>query len=441
MAAFSLADGGRATFCLADEVSRASSELWQLWESEAAAADERRDAHWARVQSQQRELMVLRESLRQSKADLSWYEEVLRQATARRDTDPAVHQWNCSCLLCAACKEYCSSINQLRETICTTEASIRQTERIKPILQALPEDEEAALQVLFFLHMPAEFLSLSHLSFQAQQMLLPRDWDSHDAVTAVVMRPSMDSWSAYYNSHQPVHPGQDGPVALGYLGPLGQPEEMVERCTRPWHGVWHPDSLAPGCMLWKGGWFSADRQQDFCFDPFSPDIRSEWTARAFTEKLSDQDQSLQWAMPQYGIGQTSPERSNLAIVNQIDAPEWLGKRQFLAFGGVRAYPLAQQRKLVLMLRDRTLPLGRPAVRSLVCQALYQIGELSAGVASLYRGLPAIQLLWRHDQEKVFAALVDELQVKRHFFLVNRFVDVCSLDQNHLLDTQASVVLR
>jgi len=43
----------------------------------------------------------------------------------------------------------------------------------------LPKNENSALPVLFFMHMPENYKVLSHLMFLAQQMLLPRS----DSVT------------------------------------------------------------------------------------------------------------------------------------------------------------------------------------------------------------------------------------------------------------------
>ena len=427
MAVFSLTDSGSATFSLAGKVGTASPELQQLWAREEAAAEDRRDARWVKVQSQQAELSALRSSLLSSKSKLEGAQAELQRAkTKRNGSSGGGHPCSrslgyCYCSTCSACRKCLSACSNLEKEISSTQATIRKTERVETLLQPLPEDKEAALQVLFFMHMPVEFRSLSHLSFQAQQMLLPREWDA--AVTAAVKRSSMDPWSAYYNDHRPARPGLDGPVVLGYSGKLCQPEDMVERCRRPSDGVWHPDSLAPGCMMWHGGSFSGGHQQTFCFDPFSPGVRSEWTTRAFTEQLSGPDQSLQWAMPQHGVGKTSPERANLAIVNQSDAPDWLGKRQFLAFGGVRAYPFAQLRKMALVLRDRSLPLGRPAVRSLMSQALYQIGELSTALPTT--------LLWRHDQAEVVEAIVDELKVRASFSGITFFLTLL-LSMRHYL---------
>lgn len=160
-----------------------------------------------------------------------------------------------------------------------------------------------------------------------------------------------------------------------------------------------PRFPSTGLHAVQGGSFP----RQFCFDPLSPKVRPEWVVRGFTEQLLGQDQSLQWAMPQYGIGKTSPERGNMAIASQGDAIGF-SKREYVAFGGLRAYPLQQLRKLALVLRDRSLPLDHRAVRTLMSQALFQIGELLSS--------PPATLLCRNEQEDMFSALFDELQVIR-----------------------------
>lgn len=405
---FSLADGGRATFSLALKVASGSPDLQRIWESEVVAANRRRDAHWAKVEAQQAELVQLRMELLSHEEELAENQAAYEGARHSRDTssDGRSHKTRgcrrhlhcpggCTCHRCSVCRSAKYACYRVEAEMATVNSKVRKAETLLPVRQPLPQNRDAALRVLFFLHMPAEFRSLSHLSFQAQQMLLPRVWDTN--VTDAVKTPNMDLWSAYYNSHRPAVRGHDGGVQLGYCGELGQPETMVDRCTEPSDGVWHPDSLAPGYMLWQGGLFS----RQFCFDPLSPKVRPEWVVRGFTEELLGQDQSLQWAMPQYGIGKTSPARGNISIASQGDAVGF-SKREYLAFGGLRAYPLQQLRKLALVLRDRTLPLDHPAVRTLTSQALFQIGELSDSS-------PAT-LLWRNDQEDTFSALFDELQV-------------------------------
>ncbi|CAM9896127.1 unnamed protein product, partial [Ectocarpus fasciculatus] len=365
-AIFSLADGGRATFSLALKVASGSPELRRIWENEVVAANRRCDAHWAKVEAQQATLVKLRKELLAYEEELVENQAAYERARHLRDTssDGRSHKirgchrhqhcpGGCTCHRCSVCRS-------AKHACWGVEAAI------------------------------------STVKSKAQQMLLPRVWDTN--VMDAVKTPNMDLWSAYYNSHQPASRGHDGDVQLGYCGELGQPETMVDRCTEPSDGVWHPDSLAPGYMLWQGGMFS----RQFCFDPLSPKVRPEWVVRGFTEQLLGQDQSLQWAMPQYGIGKTSPARGNMAIASQGDAVGF-SKREYLAFGGLRAYPLQQLRKLALVLRDRSLPLDHPAVRTLMSQALFQIGELSSS--------PPATLLWRGDQEDMFSALFDELQVR------------------------------
>lgn len=376
---------------------------------EVAAAEGRREAHWAKVGELKKQRDTIRQTLSTAKARYTERKE--RLEVAKKDHRHCTARWYCTCEWCEELRSGKQSCQATRQTICDAERRLRETTYVEPVRQPLPEDETKALQVLFFLYMPSPFRSLSHLSFQAQQMLLPpQEWDS-SVEAAVEEQPHSTLWSAYYNKHQSgtyhttatTRRAHDGAVMLGCSGEFGGAVAMVDLCTEPSDGVWHPDVLSPGFMLWQGGVFTGD-QRDFYFDPFSTRIRPEWIVDGYTEQLPEEDRCLQWAMPQHGIGKTSPERGNLAIANQGDAPDWLSKQQHLAFGGVRAYPLTQLRQLILVLRERTLPLGHPAVRTLLSQALFHIGDLSNGAPTT--------LLWRHDQTDVFASLFDELKVSQ-----------------------------
>lgn len=75
---------------------------------------------------------------------------------------------------------------------------------------------------------------------------------------------------------------------LGSVGAEGNPEQLV--C-----GVWYPDGLAPGIMMWRGSGFTSDRRE-FNFDPFPSAVLPAWTVEGFTERLGDEDRSLQCAM-------------------------------------------------------------------------------------------------------------------------------------------------
>lgn len=85
---------------------------------------------------------------------------------------------------------------------------------------------------------------------------------------------------------------------------------------------------------------------------------------------------------------------NMGIARQGGAPHWLGKNKYLTFTALRAYPLVQLRKLVMALHEQTLSLGHPAVRTLVHQALFYVGDISESLPS--------SLEWRPDgTEDVF----------------------------------------
>lgn len=140
-------------------------------------------------------------------------------------------------------------------------------------------------------------------------------------------------------------------------------------------GVWHPDGLLPR-MAWQGSGV-ADAIAGW-FNPWGS-VPASSVVEGFTEQLLGKAAALQWAMPQYGSGSaTAADRGNLPIAQQDQQPRWISKPGFLAFGALRSYPLLQLRQLCVALRQRALPLGYPAVRTLVRQALYHVGPLTSG---------------------------------------------------------------
>ncbi|CAM9708595.1 unnamed protein product, partial [Scytosiphon promiscuus] len=395
-AIFTLADGGKATFNLAADVAGESPRIRGIWENEVIAAERRRDGHWAKVKSLQETRAGIRGNISTAEAKFVAQEAMLQathiergksQTSYRNGTEKERKRGGTGlCILGSG--EYRSRYCQCKFCQKVTKAQ-RECDSTKYEISALKKRLRDTAT--------------------AQQVLLPQRWDT--SVTEAVKQPPCDThWLAYCIKHRsstyytpaiPTPAGEEGTVKLGYSGELGEPITRVDECGEPSDGVWHPDKLSPGRILWEGGDFPPDKRS-FCFDPLSRKVQAEWIALEFTEQLSGSDRSLQWAMPQYG-GQTSPDRGNLAIATQSDAPSWLSKRQYMAFAQVRAYPLVQYRQLALVLKDRTLPLDRPAVRTLVSQALFQLGELSSRE-------PAT-LLWRHGQAETLAALFHELEFR------------------------------
>ena len=409
---FSLSDGGDATFELAATVGHRCRRLQKIWEDEIKAAKTRQDNHWEEVKRKKLECAKLRRKIYDLEAKLVFQRDQARLATMAHQTD-CLNRGYQLCRGSYACERR-KKIASAERACSSTEEDLRGEQsaltvamKVQPVLQPLPKDEASALSVIFFLFMPEEFRALSLLSFMAaQQMLLPRKW--HTGVEATVKVSKCHSlWSSYYNEHQSskyhaaVHKqkGEDGDVMLGLFGEVGKPETSVDSCSNPTDGVWHPDDLAPGVMMWKGGRYDGDRKES-SFNPFSGLVQPEWMVVESTEQLKDR--SLQWAMPQHGFERTNGTRGNLAIATQGDAPTWLDKVGYITFGSLRAYPLMQLRKLAVALRERSLPLDQPDVRRLVYQALFHVGDISSRK-------PA-SLLWREDEMDIFATLFDELRV-------------------------------
>ncbi|KAL4434356.1 hypothetical protein ABPG75_000797 [Micractinium tetrahymenae] len=401
--AFSLADGGRATFDLARLYALADARLLQLWQQEAAAAAQRRDKHWAEVRAKQQLAAQLR-------AQLARQQQAL--ADAQSDVSNAQHEYNTTGQNQAYDEERAAwrALQKARKRQTSAKQAVGKTEGQlrsavappSPVIQPLPEHHEAAAPWLFFLYMPPMLRQLARLSFLAQQLLLP----GTDAVLrAIQVTAPKTSLTDHYNSCQSGRwladtgrRGSDGEPPLVQLWSDGKvPCEgqvrlsSVDNYSAPSQGVWHPDAL-PLRMAWKGsGNSAADGRLGGAswFDPWS-EVPASAVVDSFTEQLPAEAAALQWAMPLYGGGAaTAAERGNLPIARQDQKPAWLSKPAFLAFGSLRAYARLQGRKLCAALQGRVLPLEHPAVHALIRQSLHHLGELSNASSGPER-------LWRSD---------------------------------------------
>ena len=130
------------------------------------------------------------------------------------------------------------------------------------------------------------------------------------------------------------------------------------------------------------GNFVLDNRPYF-FNPFKC-VESNDIVDSFTEKADET--SLQWIMPQYGE-KTSRSRGNQPIANQNLKPVWLTKSQWLELANLRAFPNRQLRNLCRVLSDRSLPLDRSCVLTIIRLSLYHTGDISED------GM----LQWKRDQ--------------------------------------------
>lgn len=152
--AFSLADGGRASFDLAGRYARADARLLQIWQQEVAAAGQRRDNHWAEVRRKQQRAAELRARLEQQKravasarsnesaAESEWLEK--RYTTYDREQDAL------RTLRLARAR-----LKEAERSVQTTEGELKEALKPPPpVIQPLPEHLDAAAPWLFFLYMP-----------------------------------------------------------------------------------------------------------------------------------------------------------------------------------------------------------------------------------------------------------------------------------------------
>ncbi len=153
--AFSLADGGKATFELAQQFALADARLLQIWEQEAAAAAQRRDAHWTEIRRKQAKVADLRRQLEGQKKAL---------ASAKSDVSEAQREYNVERY--SSCRfrrqNVLQTLQDAQRVASSAQQDVRLTESLlstelvppSPVIQPLPEHHGAAAPWLFFLHMP-----------------------------------------------------------------------------------------------------------------------------------------------------------------------------------------------------------------------------------------------------------------------------------------------
>eukprot|EP00899_Mesostigma_viride_P003650 jgi/Mesvir1/13286/Mv16551-RA.1 len=432
---FTLQDAGGGwqinTMAMAAEMAEESSlsqHIASLWRAEQEDAEMRVQGHWQEVLRKQALVVKLREELADLERKLEGLQSELLSATnahaaacallkayphqqlrkgGLQPCCPHHSQFHDSCAWKAervarkaavdAAHRMVSSA-RVAENICNSRVRAKRAELTEakrspaPVFQPLPSDESKAKALLFLINMPEVLRQVAQLAFTAQEMLLPcrRGNEGRGADIAALVQevPFAFEWHAYYNGHQvceyhtpaATRKGSTGMVLLGsrQRPPTTVGPADVEQCLHKHDGIWHPDGLSP-TLGWQGCG-CAPAVPYGLYNPFAA-IPHQMTVDYFTELLpSRPGSSLQWAMPQYGTDNTDTTRGNIAIAEQISRPAWMSKPQYLAFGALRAYPNQQVRKMCVALRDKLLPLDRPAVHTLLRMAAYHLGELDVNVS-------------------------------------------------------------
>ena len=366
---FNLSGAQETTLKFALHFASQSDDLKKIWQEEHKAANKREEDRWEEIKRKKNEVERLKKKLNNQE----------NQRDSLKSKRESYDYWS------RKYDELTDSIKELDSAIRSTESCLS-SEKIPPdpIFQPLPRDEESALRILFFLHMPEVLKILSRLAISAQQILCPiDDFCRHSAldssrVAEIDKKMRQDSfastsWVRYYNEHSNkvatckiiLHPySMHKPPKLKKVGP-----KNVEDFYSKSQCVWHPDSLQP-VILWQGGGFPLDERGGYHFNPFVK-IDNTSLIEYFTEKF---DQNIQFTLIQLRED-TDSRRSNQPVANQKLKPSCFKKYQWLTFANLRAYPNQQLRKICSILNDRSLPLSEPIVHTLLRQTLYHLGEV------------------------------------------------------------------
>lgn len=388
---------GDASFELGLRLSSASAEIRGIVSQEKIYAARRKQSHWDQVQGKKETCQKVQRELRDLEEELSSLKTRFPVCQSCEVSIYYIH---------TKCREERLAINDVERSIREKMKELQEAEKPPaPVFHPLPQnDENLALQICFFLFMPPFLETLCRMSFTARQMLLPRGstfvlTDESKRETKVDIEELLASkdqqtdWHHYFNrnsSGYELASARKVPLMSPFRVPTEeeiQPRSVMSFST-PDYGIWSPEELGRvACMRWFGGQFPIDERHGY-FNPFSGRIPRAVTIRYFTETFPEEYSLMQPAMPQ-DDELASLSRGNMYVAELYSKPDWLNKNEYITFGSLRAYPNQQIRKICAVLHDRSLPFHHPAVRILVLQTMYQVGNLSQGSGK-------IRLLWKTD---------------------------------------------
>jgi hypothetical protein len=389
---FSLRSCKDRTFEMAYDFARMDPNLILKWQIEQEHARLREDEHWRKVQQKKELARSLRAEIINIQYDLSSLTQE-QSSYSPRSSRADEYQYTIN-ERARKYKEIKSKIKSKTSLECTKTNELRNAEKPPSVvIQPLPSNEEQAMQVLFFQHMPADFCQFLRLSFVAQQMLLPRDFSftnlyDHNSkcrfnnskcrlrktIEVDILKTSIDN---YYSDNSIIKHSNRAKISLMSTQKLPDftkyGPQHIDNFIQPSDGVYHPNEIEPS-LGWKGGEFTLDSKSIF-FDPFVVYKRGKFISEEFTPVVHGSHSKLLskflFLNPKY----TTSTRTNQLIAEQWERPIWLNKPQFFTFGSLRAYPNQQFRKLCIALQEKNLPLEQEEVQLLLQTTLYHIGEL------------------------------------------------------------------
>ena len=375
------------TFEFAHRYALSSSSLMRIWEQEKRDAEERQEDHWQEIQKKKATIARLRKELEQCEQKKHKLHSDLSKLSYWKSSERPQY-------------EYVErQISNANNDIWWKNYEISNEKKAPdPVYQPLPKNEENALRVLFFLHMPTELQTLLRMTVSAQQILRPlTELCPHTALSVKEIEKideamqKLDAktnngtnWSTYYARYS----RKSASCCVIDMYSSSEIKEKrhigyhdVELFHYPSDGIWHPDELLRYTLLyWNGGGFHLDQRfNSNFFNPFIS-VMEKHTNEYFTEKI---DRNVQYAAVQYAVKLTDLSRSNKPIANQSNKPDCFNKQQWLSFANLRSFPNQQLRKLCASLSDRFLKLEEPIVHTLIRQTLYHVGEVTENNGNIF----------------------------------------------------------
>lgn len=386
------------TLRFARSFARSSDSLQGLLAAERQYLNQHVAMQWNIILQKKQTARDLRVEIQSMEATIAQNERLLRKAQAKlAEENRGRSSWE-RLGETREMRQYRHIAHQLRPQVAKKERMLATVLQCPFTVSALPEDKTLALEVVFFLNMPADIALLGQLCVAAQRALAPLGtWTS--AMPVEHMQET--TWLKHVRSHG-LSPNSSGTVftacPLGISVPhsygppmidsLSDEEDYAIRC------VWYPPGGNNG-FFWKDA-------SGYSVNPFK--ISRATTVSYFTHTLPCELQSLQWAIASPGgDGGSDEKRGNLAYSKLREwYPDDFDRDSFIALGQLRAFPNQQIRKLCCALKDNSLPWHHASVKAVAKQALYQMGEL----ADLSLPVP----LWKTDiaSEEGLAILCEAL---------------------------------
>ena len=247
------------------------THLNEIWQKESKDAADRVAKHWNEVLRKQ----ALAKRLRIELKGLEMRLAEAREEAASNDRKYRYNDWRAV--------DAREALDEIEALVNSKQNEIKKAEEAPPpVVQPLPNNEDKALKVLFFLYMSKEFQHLSRLSFTAQQLLVPSPWttrcggpdgiDEVDVFQLVAVKEEKIEWNAHYNGYQKCiyhspsesHQGTSQSVDISMY--TGTPDtndigprhvDLFSNCAQ---GVWYPDESNIR-MMWCGGHYSWDKRE------------------------------------------------------------------------------------------------------------------------------------------------------------------------------------